>query len=325
MAQQTNKKPKRAARRGGQGPVSLTRYIRDHRRVFLQTLEKLGSRPAATLLTAAVIGVTLALPASFYLLLKNADRLSYSWERSTQASLFLKQEVSEKAGRSLARQLAAEEDISGTEYISQAQALADFRRASGFGKALELLDDNPLPAVISLQPKPGLSAAATQSLIEKLSKLPEVEQAQVDQAWLSRLQAILALAERLMMVIAILLGLAVIFIVGNTIRLDIQNRKEEIEVMKLLGATDSFVGRPFLYTGLCYGLAGSVVAWFLLWVLLWLLAGPVRQLAGLYASQFSLAGPDLKASLLLLAAGPALGWLGSWWTVRLRLTAIEPR
>lgn len=297
---------------------------KDHLRVLLATLGKLWRDKVNSLLIAAVIGITLALPAGLHVLVKNLSVLSYSWESSLQASLFLKDSVSEARGRQLAQDLGKRAGVAKTQYLSSEQALAEFRALSGFGDALDLLEDNPLPAVVILTPSPRQTAAQVDALINDLSRLPDVEMAKLDQKWLQRLNAILDIVQRAVGVLSAMLGLAVIVTVGNTIRLDIENRRDEIVVMKLIGAPDGFIRRPFLYTGFWYGLAGGVIAWILVQGTLLIVSGPARQLAGLYDSGFTLAGLSFNASLAVLAGGLLLGVFGSAWTVSRHLDRIEP-
>ncbi len=305
-------------------PFLLRRILQAHARALVFTAGKLYRAPGASLLTASVIGITLALPAGLHVLVNNLDGLRYGWESSVQASLFLRSTVSETQGRKLAQSLQLRPDVERVRYISSADGLKEFRQLSGFGDALDLLEHNPLPAVISVQPDSQLDARKAQKLFNELAGLAEVESARLDQAWLERLQAFLQIARRLNQTLALLFGLAVVFAVGNTIRLEIHSRREEIEVMKLLGASNAFVHRPYLYLGLWYGLAGGALAWLLTQVMLWLLAGPVKQLAGLYDSNFVLAGMDPLTGLLLVLAGIGLGILGSAWTVMRHLHAIQP-
>lgn len=300
------------------------RFAQDHLRVFLFSLNKLKQNPGGTLLTALVIGVTLALPASLHMLVSNVSQLSYSWEGAMQTSLYLKDGVTQERGTALSRELAERDAVARTHYISREEALEEFRKASGFGQALDLIDSNPLPAVITVTPKKNQTKEQVAALVAELAKLPEVELAKLDQKWLERLYAILDIAQRGVFVVAVLLALAVVVTVGNTIRLDIQSRREEIEVMKLIGAPDSFIRRPFLYAGLWFGLAGGIVALLLVNVGLLVLSGPVQHLAGIYESNFSLVGLSLEAAVAVFTGGILLGWLGAFITVTRHLKRIEP-
>jgi cell division transport system permease protein len=305
-------------------PGALQRFVQEHLRVFFNSLGALVNQPGNALFTALVIGIALALPASLQLLASNFQRLTYSWQGSLQMSLFLKDEVGEEQGRALAATLARRSGVKSTQYLSREQSAAEFREFSGFGEALDLLDRNPLPAVIVLVPAAGSSAEKARSLVQQLGALPEVELAQMDQHWLERLEAILAILERLGVVVAALLALAVLVIVGNTLRLDIEARRDEIVCMKLLGAPDRFVRRPFLYSGCWLGLLGSWVALLLLTLGLAVLDPPARELAALYGSDFRLDGPSALNVLLVVGGGVLLGWLGAWWTVSRHLARIQP-
>lgn len=305
-------------------PGLLGRWTQDHLREFVATVGRLYREPVSTLLTAAVVGITLALPAGLHLLVKNLSAISFSWEGSLQTSLFLKDSVSAARGRALAQELRRRRGVQKSEYISREQSLAEFRELSGFGEALQLLEDNPLPAVIVITPDTRDGAEATDRLMTELTRLPEVELAKVDHKWLERLYAILGVVERSVLILSAVLALAVIVTVGNTIRLDIENRRDEIVVMKLIGAPDAFIRRPFLHTGICYGLAGGAIAWIFVHGALLALSGPARRLAGLYESGFSLSGLSFSATLAMLGAGFLLGAIGSFWTVSRHLGKIEP-
>lgn len=305
--------------------LAPTRLAQQHARDLIDSLGRLYRTPVASLLTACVIGITLALPGGLRLLLTQLDALSYQWQDTVQASLFLNAGVDAEQGRALATSLAEREDIAGTRFISREEALAEFRQLSGLGEAIDAMADNPLPAVITLQPSPDLDADGVSGLIEALGERPEVDQARLDQAWLKRLYAVLDVARRAVGLIAVLLAFAVVFIVGNTIRLDIENRREEIAIMKLLGAPDGFVRRPFLYSGFWYGFGGGLLAWLLLSICLLALSGPVERLVSLYGNDAGMAWLSWRESGFLILSGVLLGWLGSAWTVGRHLRAIEPR
>lgn len=306
-------------------PTALSRLLQDHLRVFFFSLGKLGAQPFGSLLTACVIGITLAMPTGLNVLLKNLASVSASWEGTLQVSLFLKDGTARERGEALTRELGQRASVGKAQYVSREQSLAEFRELSGFGEALDLLEENPLPAVVLVTPRRELGKPQVQALVQELAQLPEVDQAKLDQQWLERLYALLDMAYRLVWLIAGLLGVAVIVIVGNTIRLDIENRREEIEVMKLIGAPNGFIRRPFLYAGFWYGLAGGVIGLILVLAALALIAGPSAQLSALYQSGHALSGLTLRDVATLFAAGIVLGWLGAFWTVARHLSKIEPR
>jgi len=272
-----------------------------------------------------VIGIALALPAGTLVLVNNARSLSASWQGAARISLFLKTGLSDAQVQQFADSVRTHAGVATVQVITAQQSLTDFQQRSGFGDALGLLGSNPLPAVLVIEPTPDASTpAAAQTLGQSFAALSQVDQVRMDIQWLKRLQAMLAILHRAVVIIGLLLAIAVVLIVGNTIRLEIENRRAEIEVSKLLGATDRFIRRPFLYHGAWYGLTGGVLALILVLIGLALMAAPVGQLASLYSSQFSLHGLGFKGSLLLLVCGIVLGWLGSWLAVARHLRAIEP-
>jgi len=297
-------------------------YLASHARAAVFTLGRLARAPGSSGLTVMVVAIALALPGGLHLLIQNLSRVSAGWEGSAEVSLFLEQSVSDRAASALAQGLGERDDVAAARAISRDQALAEFRRLSGFGEALEVLDRNPLPAVVVLRP---VRPAVAESMVGELRELPEVDHAQLDREWLRRLQAILNTMERAILVIGVLLGAGVILIVGNTIRLDIQNHRREIEISKLIGATDAFIRRPFLYTGIWYGIAGGVLAVLLVLVALYALHGPAARLASLYDARSPFGGLDAATVAVLLGGGPLLGWAGAWLAVGRHLREIEPQ
>ena len=261
-----------------QGPKKNTlmvSYFIHHVRVFIASLGQLTRNPLAYLMTSAVIAIALALPANMLLAINNVSNLSAGWDSSTIISLFLNTDVNEKQAEKLATKLRLHNDIESIKITTKEQGLKTFTALSGFGDALKFLTTNPLPIVIKVKPivDPQRPEKINQ-LIDELKNKKEVELAQLDMQWVKRLYSILELANKAVWIIGSLLGLAVLLIIGNTIRLDIQNRREEIEVSKLIGASNAFIRRPFLYTGLWYGLSGGMLAWLLTLVSLQLLANP---------------------------------------------------
>lgn len=308
-----------ASARGGR----FSAWLKDHARVAVTSLGRLYRNAGTSLMTAAVIGISLSLPAAMQVLIGNAQTLSGTWEGAARISLYLKTSVSDADARALADKLRATPGVSDVQYISASQALAEFKQLSGFGDALAVLDKNPIPPVLVVHPADGSPEGAA-ALEHSLALLPGVDQVRLDLQWLERLSAILDIVKRVTGILAGLLGLAVVLVVGNTIRLEIGGRRTEIEVSKLLGATDGFIRRPFLYHGAWYGLAGGLLACLLVGLAVILVEDPVGHLAGLYGSAFTLQGLGLVGALALLGAGALLGWAGSWLAVARHLRAIEP-
>ncbi len=316
-----------AAQRSGRVGLGqrLRNYFGLHFHVLTNTLSQLGRALLGNLMTVVVIGISLALPATLHVFLNKVEGLGLAWQETAQISVFLQPNISVQRSTALMNELNSWPEIALLEYISPEQALEDFRQNSGLGDALAMLDNNPLPGVVVVTPAMAQhDPAAAEALLERLRKRPEVDLAQLDLEWVQRLHSLIALAERAVLVLGGLLGLAVLFVIGNTIRLAIQNRHDEIEVVKLIGGSDAFVRRPFLYNGMWFGLFGGLLAWLLVNVLLVLLDGPVRHLAELYDSQFSLGLVDIKTTLLLLLLGPFLGLLGAWLAAGRHLRVIEP-
>jgi cell division transport system permease protein len=306
------------------GPSSgLKAWLRDHLRVAVTSLGRLYRHAGTSLMTAAVIGIALSLPAALQVLVSNAGAVSGSWEGAARISAYLKTSVSDADASALADTVRRMGGVAEVQLISADQALAEFKKLSGFVDAAAVLDKNPLPAVLVIRPAdPSPEAAA--ALQQQLAANPAVDQVRLDLQWLKRLNAILDIVRRVTDILAGLLALAVILVVGNTIRLEIGGRRTEIEVSKLLGATDAFIRRPFLYHGAWYGLAGGLIACVLVVVAVVLVEEPVNRLAGLYGSVFALQGLGFLGALGLLVGGSLLGWAGSWLAVARHLRAIEP-
>lgn len=301
-------------------------YLLRHAQVLVYSAGQLARAPLTSATTIVVIGITLALPTALYLAIDNLQRVSRGWDTGGQISLFLKQDVSDGAAQKLAERLRRMPGIARTEYISRVAALTEFRRLSGFGEVLDALERNPLPAVIVVHPARSHSRPETlQALLADLRRREEVDIAQLDLEWVRRLHALLGVAERAVFILAGLLGLAVLLTIGNTIRLAVSHRHDEIEVMKLVGATNTFIHRPFLYAGLIQGLLGAVISWGIVELTVLLVSVPARELAALYGSTFRAEGLGLKTGLVLLTLGAILGWVGSRIAVGRHLAAIQPK
>ncbi len=314
-----------AAIRRPRGKGRLRGYFKGHLQALFLSLGRVSRNPLSSLMTIAVIGIALALPAGLHVALKNVQGVSAGWEDAVQISLFLNQGVEAAEVTRIVEQISAMPAIEAVVHVTPQQALEEFRQYSDFGGALDALDENPLPNVLLVRPTRAASEPLmVEPLLHELRSLSAVEMAQLDMEWLKRLYAIMAIGERAVLVLAALLALAVLLIVGNTIRLAIQNRRDEIEVQKLIGATDAFIRRPFLYSGLWHGLLGAVMAWLLVTLSLWLLHGPVQRLSLLYNSNFSLGSLEPVAVLVVLAVGGLLGLLGAWLAVGRHLQDIEP-
>jgi cell division transport system permease protein len=300
-------------------------WLSRHMSTSVAALGRVARQPFASLMTILVIAVTLALPAALHLVVKNAQAISGGWANALDFSVYLKKGVSEADARRLVEIIDQRADVDKVTFISADEALAEFREQSGFGEALDQLKENPLPHTLVVRPAALNTEASMMLLNEELANLPETDFVQADTEWVRRFHAILDILERAVGIGAVLLGAAILVIIGNTIRLDIQNRREEIEVTKLIGASNAFVRRPFLYTGLWYGLGGGLLALGLVSYGLYALEKPVARLSGLYNSSFSVLSLNLDESLLIVGAGVILGLGGSWIAAARHMRRIEPR
>lgn len=300
-------------------------WLGHHRLSAADSLHRILDNPLSSVLTWVVIGIALALPMGLNVALDNVGRLSASWDSPAQISLFLQDGIAAETAAALATSLSEREDVAETSFVSREEALEEFRALSGFADVLASLQSNPLPNLILVSPTGGSDGVAAATLRAKLQDLPEVAQAVLDMQWLQRLNSLMELSRRLVMAVGGLLVLGVVLILGNTIRLAIENRRDEIVIVKLVGGSNAFVRRPFLYTGLWYGVGGGVVAALLVAVSLWFLQEPVSQFAQLYQSEFRLRGLGVMGGLNLVILGGLLGLTGAWLAVARHLAAIQPR
>ena len=300
-------------------------WVRHHRLSAADSLHRVLANKLSTLMTFLVIGIALALPVGLNVALDNATQLSAGWESPSQISLFLRDGISADDAAALASQLEDREDIIAVQFVSSEEALTEFSALSGFADVLASVEENPLPNLLLVTPAAALEGPAVGGLRTKLGEREEVAEAVLDMEWLQRLNSLMELTRRIVLAIGGLLVVGVVLILGNTIRLAIENRREEIVIVKLVGGSNPFVRRPFLYTGLWFGFGGGLVAAILVGLCLWFLQAPVSQLAALYESDFALKGLGIMGSLNLLILGGLLGLAGAWLAVTRHLADIEPR
>ncbi len=287
-------------------PSGVATWFDHHLYSLLASLGRAVRKPWATLLTVGVMAMALSLPLGLGLLLANAERFTGNVQDAREISVFLAQDVGADRARELATELRGWPDVARLEWRTPEEGLASLRENPALGEVLGELQENPLPHLFLVTP-----AGAEAALASRLAALPEAEMVQHDAVWRERLDQWLAFGERLAMVLALMLGLGALLVVGNTVRLDIQSRREEIGVLQLIGATDGFIRRPFLYLGAWYGLAAGALALGLLGIAHHYLAPPLARLAASYGSSFTLQGLNpLQAALVVLCAG-LLGWLGA--------------
>jgi cell division transport system permease protein len=307
------------------GAVNLNAWLARHAQTLVGSLGRIAQHPSAAFTTMAVIAMAMALPLLLTVFLQNSRAATANWNAVFDISVYLDKRAAGSRAQTLARHLRSTPDVAAVRVITADQALLQFRSTSGFGTALDALHDNPLPDTLVVTP--SLSASnprGVESLRRALAAMPDVQTVQIDTEWVQRLYAMMDVLRRLVWLTGVLLALGVVLVVGNTIRLDILNRRAEIEVMKLVGASDGFARRPFLYGGIWYGLGGGLLALLLVAVAVAVLRPPVQHLAGLYGSEFRLGGLGVGVGAGVVGASMGLGWLGSWLAATRHIKAIEP-
>lgn len=303
--------------------IRVRQYFIEHARVAKDSMSRLVRAPAPTLMTVMVIAIALAFPTGLLVALNNAQALGADWQGSDQISLFLKRQMPLEKQQAFAEELQRDASIERTEWISPADALQELQEFAGFEQVVANLDENPLPGVVVVYPK--VSDVLDLEVLElRLGAMQQVDSTVLDMQWVRKLQGLLSVSVRVVLALAFGLALAVVLIVVNTIRLHIESRKDEVVIIKLVGGTDSFVRRPFLYTGLWYGLIAGVVALCMVLVVLGWLRGPIQDLALIYGSDFELIGLTAEYSMNLVLISMLLGWLGAWAAVARHLRAMEP-
>ncbi len=301
----------------------LTTYLLQHLQAMVSSLGALWRTPFASIMTLMVIAISLALPAGLYVFVNNIQSLTHEWESGAQLSLFVKDSVSDARAEKLSQEIKTYPGIKNIEFLSRDAAFAEFKALSGFSQMLDTLPENPLPPVIIVHPS-FTDPVVLEKLQQELQKVPEIALVQLDLAWVQRLSALLQLGENIVWILMLFLSVAVVLIIGNTIRLAIFNRQDEIAVIKLVGGTNAFIRRPFLYTGIWYGLFGAALAILIVHSALIALNDSIRLLASTYQSHFQVLGLGASRGLDLLFLGALLGWLGAGIFVYYHLKRIEP-
>lgn len=302
----------------------MTHWLTTHWHTFLFALQRLLFAPMASLLTAAVIGIALSLPAGLYTLLQNVDAVAPNIQAKPQISLFLSLTATKNDVKQIENLLQGNTSIKSFRFVSRDQALNELKQNPGLSQIAKSLERNPLPDAFIVLPD-NISPQELEALHDELRALPNVAHTQLDSAWAKRLHSLLRLGQQAVMILAFLLGFALIAITGNTIRLQILTQREEIEVSKLIGATDAFIRRPFLYHGALQGLAGGIAAWMIVTLSIILLNSNIAELAQLYGSDFQLQSLSLPNSAIMLGMSALLGLLGAYGAVWRSLKNIEPR
>lgn len=300
-------------------------YLHIHGHTFFSSLGRVFQNPQSSGMTIMVIAVALTLPSGFYLLIDNINKMSGVMEKRHYISIYLEQRISNESARKFTDKILQKPWVKIAEVITKEAGLQEFQKHSSFGDALSMLGFNPLPTVIRIEPEPAFSKLSElTNLVEEYRNMPEVDAVQIDLLWVQRLQSIMHLAKRIILVFSLLLAIAVIFIVSNTIRLELQNRKDEIIVAKLVGATNSFIQRPLIYSGFWYGLLSSVLALAFVQIILLMLEQPVNQVSLLYNGHINLRGFSFGEASVLTGISIILGITGAWLILCHQLGALKP-
>lgn len=305
-------------------PRLFRAWLESHKASMTDSLQRLAHQPIGSLFSCLVMATALSLPMGLMLLLNNLAQLAGSWQKSAQLSVFLTLDTDIATGQVLRDRIAQYPEVAHADWISPTQALAEFQELSGLSQALRALPQNPLPGTIQITPA-DIDPSQLETLKQQLLAIPQVDSVQLDLLWVERLSAFLALGNRFVSGLTVLLVAALLLVIGNTIRLHIENRRTEIEVIKLVGGTDSYIRRPFLYMGTCYGLCAGLLAWPLLTYGLDWLNQAVIRLSGLYQSDFHLQGVPLEDGLSLVCGALLLGYLGAWIAVAKHLRELAPK
>lgn len=296
-----------------------------HAQQAVASLGELWRNPFASLMTMTVLGLSLTLPSALYVMVKNTSSIADNWQQASEVTLFLRKDLQQSEINTVRTQTELSDGVESVRFIPKDEGLETFKQESGFGETLDYLSSNPLPDVLVVVPTEAYrSPQRAKALLHKLETQREVAYAKMDLEWLSRLQGILNLIEDALGALAVVLCLSVVLIVGNTIRLNILSKRDEIMVMKLVGATNAFIQRPFLYTGVWYGIIGGVVAWLATALLIWWVESAVVDLTELYETPFQLNGLTLSELIIIWLIAIGLGLAGSYLAVRRHIQSIEP-
>lgn len=304
---------------------NLRSYASWHVHAATHSFNFLCRKPLATMTTVIVIAISLTLPVLFLVFTDNMGQLTVDWQRGGHISLYLKSPLSAEQELAALKDIRAISGVAEATHKTRAESLAELQKQEGMQDIMRYLPENPLPAVIDVVPALSINTPAELTqLYERLKALPQVEQAKLDMEWISRLHAILGFVTKIAHALLVLLASAVVLIVGNTLRLALQSRQEEIKVLKLIGATDSFILRPFLYSGAWYGLLGAIFAVLFVNIFMLSVAAGFQELISVYHMHFPLLSLTVKQAYLIVMVAIFLGWLGARLSVKRQLASIEP-
>ncbi|MFC0178643.1 permease-like cell division protein FtsX [Thorsellia kenyensis] len=292
---------------------------------WISALDDLKRKPFANILTICVIAISISLPTLCYLIWKNVNEAASVWYPTPQISVYLDKSLSDSAVNKLITDLKALEGVSEVIYLTREETLAEFKNYSGFSTALDLLEENPLPAVAIVTPQVDFDAGQSlRTLIERMSKLNGVDDVRADDNWFSRLASLTDLVGSISLLVGTLMVIALLLVISNSIRLTISMRKDAINIMKLIGATDGFIMRPFLYAGLLFGFSGAFLAVLLSQILMFFLSQSVSSVASVFETEFDLTGLRFDEMLIIILVCAMCGWFSAWLTTVKHLRHFNP-
>lgn len=307
-------------------PFNFGQYLRHHQAVLAESFVRLLNYPMASFMTLMVVAIALTLPGGLYVMLKNVQSVTDQWEQQSVISLYLFSELEDTQALSLSHQLSARDDVRSVSYVSKEEGLRYFEQVSGYEQILSSLPENPLPIVLQVIPMETVQLDTLdilESLRVELEEFGQVEYAELDAQWLQRLASFLSFGERFVYALSGLLVIAVLLIVGNTIRMAVESRRDEVLVMKLVGATDAYIRRPFLYMGFWFGVLGGLCASVCILIVSFWVSGPAMQLIELYHSDFTLRSFSAGEVVVCLTISAIIGTLGAWIAVNKHISDIE--
>ncbi|MDY0928437.1 permease-like cell division protein FtsX [Pantoea agglomerans] len=290
------------------------------------TLSDMWRQPLATLLTVMVIAISLTLPSVCYMVWKNVSQAATQWYPAPQLTVYLDKALDDTAAENVTAQLKQLDGVDNVNYLTREEALNEFRNWSGFGGSMDMLEQNPLPAVAIITPKLNFQNSDTMAnLRDRVAKVQGVDEVRMDDSWFARLAALTGLVGQIASMIGLLMVVAVFLVIGNSVRLSIFARRDTINVQKLIGATDGFILRPFLYGGALLGLGGAVLSLLLSEVLVLRLQSVVAQVATVFGTTFVLEGFSWDEGLLLLLIAAIIGWIAAWLATVQHLRRFTPQ
>ena len=296
------------------------------RYAWINTLADMMRQPLATLLTVMVIAISLTLPSVCYLVYKNVSEAAAQWYPTPQLTVYLDKALDDDAAEQVMTVLKGEEGVDKVNYLSREEALGEFRNWSGFGGALDMLEENPLPAVAIITPKMNFESSETlNTLRDRVAAVKGIDEVRMDDSWFARLAALTGLVGQVAAMIGILMIVAVFLVIGNSVRLSIFSRRDTINVMKLIGATDGFILRPFLNGGALLGFCGAILSLILSQAMVWQLGSAVAKVASVFGTTFVLHGLGWDECLLLVLVSAMIGWIAAWLATVQHLRRFTPQ